>query len=117
MQTRNDLRPVETSDKARKSRRPGLTSKGTVPDALINFDRLPDSAYVGQVVVEGLKGRSGASVWRDVASGRLPKPVKIGRSTKWNVGELRRSAVRMDADKAPTSGEMLAAALGTDRKD
>lgn len=62
----------------------------SLPDALINFDSLPDSASVRLPVVCGLLSRSPASVWRDVKAGRLPAPHKVGpRSTVWNVGDLR----------------------------
>jgi predicted DNA-binding transcriptional regulator AlpA len=33
-------------------------------------------------------GRSEPSWWRDHAAGRIPAPVKIGRSTLWRVQEL-----------------------------
>ena len=62
-----------------------------LPDALIHFDSLPDSAHVRQPVVEALFGCSPATVWRRVADGRLPAPRKLSdRVTAWNVGELRR---------------------------
>lgn len=62
-----------------------------LPDALKNFDALPDSAEVRQPVVEALFGISAATVWRwSKKAGRLPKPHKRGpRVTTWNVGELR----------------------------
>jgi len=60
-----------------------------IPDALKNFDFLPDSAYVRQPVVKGLCGCSDATIWRRVNSGLLPKPQKLGSTTVWNVGELR----------------------------
>jgi len=64
----------------------------TVPEALKNFDYLPDSSYVRQPVVEALYACSAASVWRGVAAGRIPKPKKLSpRTTCWNVGELRRA--------------------------
>jgi predicted DNA-binding transcriptional regulator AlpA len=34
-------------------------------------------------------GRSLPSWWRDHAAGRIPRPVKIGRSTLWISAELR----------------------------
>lgn len=59
-------------------------------DQLTLFESLPDCALVPLPVVCAIKGRSSASVWRDVAAGRLPQPVKAGpRSTRWRVGELR----------------------------
>jgi len=61
-----------------------------LPESLRLFDRLPDSAEVRQPVVQGLFNISGATVWRWVRAGMLPKPRKRGlRVTAWNVGELR----------------------------
>ncbi len=60
-----------------------------LPVALENFDRLPASAFVNVHVVCGVYGRSKAAVWRDIASGRVPRPHKFGRASRWNVGELR----------------------------
>lgn len=61
-----------------------------IPDALRNFDSLPDSAYVREPVVCALLSRSSTSIWRDAKEGRIPKPKKLGpRTTAWNVGELR----------------------------
>lgn len=63
-----------------------------IPEALANFDSLPDSAYVRQPVVEALFACSSASVWRGVAAGRIPKPKKLSpRATCWNVGELKKT--------------------------
>lgn len=66
------------------------TASKVIPDALKNFDLLPDSANVRQPVVQGLVGCSAATVWRMVKRGTLPKTHKIStRITVWNVGELR----------------------------
>lgn len=65
------------------------------PSALQNFDQLPDTARVRLPVVAGLFSRSASSIWRDVKSGRLPAPVKVGpRATAWIVGELRQALAR-----------------------
>lgn len=67
------------------------TARGSVPDALQNFDLLPDSAFVQQGVVEGLYDCSSSTVWRMVKRGELPTPHKITeRSVRWQVGELRK---------------------------
>lgn len=64
--------------------------KHSLPDALKQFDQLPDAANVRLPVVESLYACSGATVWRRVADGRIPKPRKLSaRVTAWNVGELR----------------------------
>lgn len=64
-----------------------LTKK--IPDALAQFDNLPNSAYVRLPVVIGLYGVSAASIWRGCQRGTIPKPTKFSRCTAWNVGELR----------------------------
>ena len=63
-----------------------------IPDALKNFDSLPDSANVRQPIVEVLFGCSSATVWRMVKRGTLPAPRKLSeRVTAWNVGALRKT--------------------------
>ena len=65
-----------------------------LPDALKNFDSLPDSANVRQPVVQALIGCSSATVWRMVKRGALPAPRKLSsRITTWNVGDLRKTLV------------------------
>jgi predicted DNA-binding transcriptional regulator AlpA len=64
--------------------------KPTIPEALENFDNLPDSAYVTQPVVEGLFACSAPTVWRRIKTGLIPKPKRFStRCSRWNVGELR----------------------------
>ena len=61
-----------------------------IPDALVNFDKLPDSAYIRLPVMKGLYGVSTASIWRGVKSGLICKPVKISeRCTAWSVRLVR----------------------------
>ena len=63
-----------------------------LPDALKNFDSLPDSANVRLPVVAALYGCSPATIFRRVKSGHIPAPRKISeRVTAWNVGALRRA--------------------------
>ena len=59
--------------------------------AITGFDDLPSIARVPIQIVCIVTCRSKASVWRDVGAGRLPKPVKMGRSSRWIVGDLRRA--------------------------
>ena len=61
--------------------------------AVASFDSLPDSGFVSLPVVQLLFGCSGPTVWRMARDGRLPKPEKIGRMTRWRVGALRREAL------------------------
>lgn len=66
--------------------------KASIPEALKNFDNLPNTANVRQPVVQALYACSAASVWRGVKEGRIPKPRKLSpRTTCWNVGELRQA--------------------------
>ena len=66
------------------------TTVNPIPEALKNFDQLPNTANVRQPVVQALYACSSASVWRGVNAGRIPKPRKLSpRTTCWNVGELR----------------------------
>ena len=68
------------------------TDPSAIPDALKNFDLLPDSANVRQPVVEALLSCSAATVWRMVKRGTLPAPRKLSeRITAWNVGALRKA--------------------------
>lgn len=61
-----------------------------IPDALRNFDSLPDSANVRLPVVAALFACADVTVWRRVKAGTLPAPRKLSkRVTAWNVGELR----------------------------
>ena len=68
------------------------TDPSAIPDALRNFDSLPDSANVRQPVVQALVGCSSATVWRMVKRGTLPAPRKLSTNvTAWNVGDLRKA--------------------------
>lgn len=68
------------------------TKPSSVPDAVKNFDSLPDSAYVQQAVVEWLFDCSSSTVWRMVKRKELPDPHKItNRSIRWQVGQLRKA--------------------------
>ena len=61
-----------------------------IPEALANFDKLPDSAYIRLPVMKGLYGVSSASIWRGVKNLTIPKPSKLTeRTTAWNVGKVR----------------------------
>ena len=65
-------------------------SQGIIPDALKNFDLLPNIAHVRLSIVQALYACSPASVWRGVKAGRIPKPHKLSpRTTCWLVADLR----------------------------
>lgn len=53
---------------------------------------MPDEAAIDVNILSALKGRSVASIWRDVLAGRIAQPYKAGpRSTRWRLGDVRRS--------------------------
>jgi prophage regulatory protein len=70
---------------------PMATSTDAKP--LVNFDTMPDSAWVREAVLTGQKGLlpfGRASFWRKVKIGEFPAPRSFGpRTTAWNVGEVR----------------------------
>lgn len=64
----------------------------TTNQSLKQFDSLPDCAYVNARTVSAILGVSNATVWRMVKRGTLPAPRNVAeRSTRWNVGELRKA--------------------------
>jgi predicted DNA-binding transcriptional regulator AlpA len=64
--------------------------------ALEQFDLLPGCAFVKMPVVQALYATSDEGVRRGVASGRIPKPAKIGqRVNGWRVADLRDSLARL----------------------
>lgn len=72
-----------------------LTKK--IPDALAQFDNLPNSAYVRLPVVIGLYGVSAASIWRGCQKGTIPSPTKLSeRCSAWNVGALRKALAGLE---------------------
>ena len=60
-----------------------------VPDALIEFDLMPNSAYVRLPVVTKLFGVSRATVWRWSKMGKITATRLAEKTTGWNVGSLR----------------------------
>lgn len=61
-----------------------------IPEALANFDAMPDSAYIRLPVMRGLYGVSSASIWRFAKSGKIPPSVKLSeRCTAWSVGAIK----------------------------
>lgn len=61
-----------------------------IPEALANFDQLPDSAYIRLPVLKRLYGVSAATIWRGVKNGSIVAPAKFSeRCTAWNVGKIR----------------------------
>lgn len=54
------------------------------------FSFLPDCALVPMPVVCAITGRSPTSIRRDVAAGRLARPVKVGPNcSRWRASDVR----------------------------
>lgn len=62
-----------------------------ISSTVIQFDTLPEAAFIDARTVCALLMCGNTSLWRHVHAGRLPAPKKFGRSSRWNVGELRRA--------------------------
>lgn len=60
------------------------------PD-LEQFNKAPDTAKARVNTVAALFGVSVPTVWRRARAGLIPAPHKIGGTTVWNVGDLRRA--------------------------
>ena len=55
-----------------------------------NFAQLPDNALLSSNDISILSGRSRSSIWRDVNSQRLPRPVALGlNSVRWTVRDIK----------------------------
>ena len=62
----------------------------SIPEALTNFDNLPDSAFIRLPTLKRLYGVSAATIWRGVKNGSIVAPAKLSeRCTAWNVGKVR----------------------------
>lgn len=64
-------------------------TKPEVPFALANFPSMPNEAHVDIDVVAALFSCGKSTVWAWTKTLRLPAPRKFGRSTRWNVGDIR----------------------------
>lgn len=64
----------------------------SIPDALRNFQALPDAAFVRLPVVCALFSISPATTWRWVQKSLLPTPRRLSEAvTAWNVAQLRKA--------------------------
>ncbi len=67
--------------------------------AVLQFDAMPNSAYLREAQLVQSPKRPGApaplpfsanTLWRKVRSGEFPKPIKLGpRITAWKAGDVR----------------------------
>lgn len=62
----------------------------SINEALANFDKLPDSAYIRLPVLTRLYGVSAATIWRAIKQNKIPKGCKLSeRCTAWSVKAIR----------------------------
>lgn len=78
----------------------------TIPFNLKSFNDAPDSAKARVNTVAALYGVSIPTIWRRVRTGLVPAPHKIGGSTVWNVGDLRRALARASPHEAEDFEEL-----------
>ncbi len=57
---------------------------------------MTDRLLTDREVAERL-GVSKATIWRHAASGILPKPIKLGYSSRWTEGEISEAIDRLKA--------------------
>ena len=61
-----------------------------IPLRLASLTNMPAEALISAKELSILSGRSRASIWRDVQTGRLPKPICIGpQARRWRVEDVR----------------------------
>ncbi|SEA76500.1 AlpA family transcriptional regulator [Variovorax sp. YR216] len=73
-----------------------MATNTPAPARALDFDKLPDSAYIDVRAVAGIHDISVPTTWRWSANGLLPPPEKLGPgTTRWNVGALRRHRAKV----------------------
>lgn len=85
-----------------------------VPFAVQNLDKLPDEARVNVKVVGTVLGIGDSTVWAWAARGLIPPPCKIGGTSRWTLGLIRKIAsgeVTLDAKKEGSSSDKKNAVL------
>jgi len=70
--------------------------------SISDFDALPDSAYIRQRQLLGdrIVPYSASTLWRQIAAGHFPKPIKVSPGiTAWSVAEIRRHLEKLRETK------------------
>ena len=91
------------------------SKKPNQPD--MDFDQLPDAAFVGVETVAMLYSVTPATIWRWARLKKIPRPHKLGpQVTRWNVRQLRRALkLQTGRQKAIESRKRRQAALRASR--
>lgn len=63
-----------------------------VQKPIANTDGFPDDARVNVHMTAVVLGIGVSTVWEWAKSGRLPQPTRIGRTTRWRLGDIRKIA-------------------------
>ena len=67
-----------------------MSKSNDLSERILNFSTLPDEALLTAREIIQLTGRSRTSLWRDVNSKRLPKPIKLApNSIRWRVSDVK----------------------------
>jgi hypothetical protein len=70
------------------------TPNAGVDSTLLNFDLLPDSAYVPVDALAALLGVSIATIRRRIADGKIPAPQGVLGLHRYNVGMIRNDILK-----------------------
>lgn len=66
----------------------------------IPFDLLPDNALMRRKAVQAVLPYPTSTFYAKIASGELPKPVKLSaRSVAWRVGDIRKVLADLNAQE------------------
>lgn len=63
----------------------------------IHFDDLPEDALTSFQEVSRVTSWKRTKIYYDVRNGTFPSPLKIGRSSRWRVGDIRQYLQRIGA--------------------
>lgn len=67
-----------------------VSTNQPIPEALSNFQNLPDSGFIRLHTVKRLYGVSSATIWRWTKASKIPAPVQLSEGcTAWSVKAIR----------------------------
>ena len=79
----------------------------TTPSKQLDFDSLPDSAFIRPkpLIALCIVPYSSSTLWRKVRSGEFPSPVKVSSGiTAWKIWQVRQWRIDPQGFKAKNSG-------------
>lgn len=66
-------------------------------EQLSRFRHLPDEARVRQPVVLAILSVGSTTLWRRTRAGQFPAPIRVGNTSTWRVGDLRKALAGAEA--------------------